>query len=205
MKITRVALLVGSGSRVSAFLQNMQVLKEAEIALVLSCAGLNGEGIQVARMEYGLPAGCVCWSDYRKMRYGRELFSKRICRMLESYEADFVVMAGWRVLMPKSFMESWQGRVVNIHPSILPEFPGNGEEAIRKQWERRLGTKKKEWKGEIPPTGCTLHYIDEGMDTGSIILQGFVDAYAYETLEEFVQAIHKKEDEVLFEGVRTLL
>jgi len=162
MNITRIALLVGGGSRVPAILECAKDTPSVEVVFVLSCKG-EGIGIEVAK-KYGIETRVILWRDYRKESGGRKKFSWQVAKMLYERDVDFIIMAGWRVLMPPRFVQEFRDKIVNIHPSILPAYPGDGEKAIHAQWEE---------KAEL--AGCTLHFVDEGMDTGKVILHGYVN------------------------------
>lgn len=193
---TLIALLIGKGSRVPGILQCVSKIKNAKVVFVLSSVGENIGTISARQRK--IKSSVLKWEDYKSRDNGRNEFSIRVRNLLKSYKADLVIMAGWRVLMPESFIKEFKGRIVNIHPSVLPLYRGDGERAIKAQWEAR-------WARDAPPCGCTLHYVDEGMDTGEPIMRGMVYPRDYLTLEEFSEAIHKKEDEVLCEGLRKLL
>lgn len=193
MQITRIALLVGRGSRAPAVLRCVQSMENGEVVLAMSYWG-EGVGFLAARTEYGIPTEVILWKDYKKREGGREQFAATAIEVLQNYDVQFIVMAGWHVLMPPSFVERFRGRIINIHPSILPKYPGDGDKAIEAQWLNK----------EVP-SGCTLHYVDEGMDTGKIILQAFVNPHEYQTIEEFTEAIHEQEDLVLCEGIKKLV
>lgn len=187
----RVAFLVGGGSRVPAILRYVSDMKNLELVFVLSCMG-EGIGTEAAR-DHDIEARVIRWNDFRKEPQGRKKFSGAVARMLQERYVDFVIMAGWRIVMPKRFIEEFSGRIVNIHPSILPAYPGNGEKAIQAQWEDGAN-----------PAGCTLHFIDEGVDTGQVILRGFVNVSDYKSEREFAEAIHEKEEEVLCEALKLI-
>ena len=189
----RVALLVGKGSRVPAMLECEDNLKDIEIVLVLSCTG-EGVGTETA-YKYGVDAEVVNWDDYKKFRDDRFKFDTLVLWTLAAHKVDFVIMAGWRVLMPRRFTKRYGGRTINIHPSCLPKYPGNGEKAIEGQWKNRHTDKK---------AGCTLHYVDEGMDSGKIILQYSLDPRECKSQEELAQRIHRKEDLLLCEGLELI-
>lgn len=193
----RIALLVGKGSRVPGILRCVENLHNAKVVYVLSCIG-EGIGTETAK-RHQIKTGVLAWEDYKRFKNGRNNFSARARNLLKSYQADLVVMAGWMIVMPASFVREFAGRIVNIHPSILPAYPGKAENVIPKQW-----------RDKAVPVGCTLHYVDEGMDTGKSILRGCIvrklaDYKKFSSFEEFEAAIHAKEDEVLCEGIRNIV
>jgi phosphoribosylglycinamide formyltransferase-1 len=114
----------------------------------------------------------------------------RITTALETAGADLVAMAGFMRLLSPAFVSRWQGRLVNIHPSLLPAYPGT--EAIRRAWEA----------GE-PLLGVTVHYVDQGMDTGPALARAEVARQA--SLEATEQAIHEAEHRLYAQVVVGLL
>ncbi len=190
----RIVLLIGHGSRVPAILECAGKINGVKVVYVLSCIG-EGVGTETARL-YGIKTGILKWQDYKSRANGRNDFATRTRNLLKSYQADLVVMAGWMVIMPPSFVWEFNGRVINIHPSILPAYPGKAENVIPAQW-----------RNKAVPAGCTLHYVDEGVDSGEPIEFGYViskksDYKRFSFLEQFAAAIHAKEDEVLCRGIR---
>jgi len=196
-RIINIAFLMGRGSRVPALLQCIDGMSGAEVVLALSCVG-EGIGTETAR-KYGVETGILRIADFGKTSEDREEFSEEAARLLRERKVDLIVMAGWMVLMPESFIKEFEKRAVNIHPSILPAYPGKGGDVMRKQW-----------KDEAVPSGCTLHYVEQGMDSGAAIDYGYVvekaeDYKGFDSFEEFERAIHEKEDEVLCRGMNKLV
>ncbi|MBI1888602.1 MAG: hypothetical protein HYS15_01575 [Candidatus Spechtbacteria bacterium] len=188
----RIALLIGKGSRVPAIVSCVSKMSGAEIVIIVSSMG-EGVGTKTAQ-DHGIEASVLRRGDFKRTPEGLEKFSEAVADMLRKQKVDLIVMAGWRIIMPKSFVEEFEFQIINIHPSILPAYPGKGEEAISRQWQEKA-----------EPCGCTLHFIDEGMDTGPIILQGFVERGDCATFQEFEEAIHRKEEEVLCEGIKLIV
>ncbi len=197
MRKIKIALLIGSGSRVPAILECAGSIQNAEVVFVISSKG-EGIGTSAAR-SCGIRAEVLRLKDFGKGEEGRERLSAVVCAILRGRKADLVVMAGWMVIMPKVFVDEFRGRAINIHPSILPAYPGKGEDVIPAQWNDKA-----------VPAGCTLHYVEEGMDTGKAVLKGYVvkkskDYGKFKTPDDFRGAIHKKEDEVLCKGIKKIV
>ena len=192
----KVALLIGRGSRVPAILNCVGRMKTAEVVFVISCKG-EGIGTSTA-LSWGIRTEILRLKDFGRSEEARERISGVVSAILRGRNVDLVVMAGWMVLMPESFVREFGGRTINIHPSILPNYPGDGDKTIKAQWEAREDK-------DAPTAGCTLHFVDRGMDTGKPITRGRVNPLDYDTLEEFAEAIHKKEDEVLCRGIKKLV
>ncbi|MDX9957650.1 MAG: phosphoribosylglycinamide formyltransferase [Spirochaetia bacterium] len=114
----------------------------------------------------------------------------RITTALEDAEADLVALAGFMRLLGPGFVARWQGRLVNIHPSLLPAYPGT--EAI-----------SRAWKAGEPLLGVTVHYVDEGMDTGPVLAR--IEVARQASLEATGQAIHEAEHRLYAQVIVGLL
>ena len=124
-------------------------------------------------------------------RRSREEHEEEILHRLEQYDAELIVLSGYMRLLSPTFLTAWQGRVVNIHPSLLPHFPG----AHAHRDVLASGT---------AVSGCTVHLVDEGMDTGAIIAQRIVPVFAEDdeaTLSDRV----KIEEHRLYPEVLTMI
>jgi phosphoribosylglycinamide formyltransferase 1 len=114
----------------------------------------------------------------------------RITTALEDAGADLVALAGFMRLLGPGFVARWQGRLVNIHPSLLPAYPGT--EAIRRAWDAGEAT-----------LGVTVHYVDDGMDTGQVLAR--VEVARQTSLEATEQAMHEAEHQLYAQVVVGLL
>ncbi|MDX8362850.1 phosphoribosylglycinamide formyltransferase [Cytobacillus sp. IB215316] len=110
----------------------------------------------------------------------KESFEKEIVLILKENDVDFIVLAGYMRLVGSTLLSAYSGNIVNIHPSLLPAFPG--KDAIGQAF--RAGAAK---------TGVTVHYVDEGMDTGPVIAQEELHIHAGETIESIEERIHQIE------------
>ena len=110
----------------------------------------------------------------------RKAFDERIAALLDEREIDLVILAGYMRLLSPLLVERYRGKIMNIHPSLLPAFPGL--DGVRQALE--YGVKV---------SGCTVHFVDEGLDTGPIILQEAVPVYDDDTVESLQERIHRVE------------
>ena len=110
--------------------------------------------------------------------------AKQLIEMINEFNATIIVLAGFMKIMPINFIEFFQGRIVNIHPSLLPSF--KGLHAIKRAYERG-----------VKISGCTVHWVSEGIDEGKIIAQSPVRIFESDTLESFTQKIHAAEHYLL--------
>ena len=137
---------------------------DAEVRLVLS--DVESAGILDFARERGIRAE---WVGPRQFRDKLE-FESRLVELLQAAQVDWVVLAGYMRLFRKPLLEAYPSRILNIHPALLPKFPG------LEAWKQALEA------GE-PKTGCTVHYVDAGMDTGEIIAQSEVPILPDDTAE----------------------
>ena len=121
--------------------------------------------------KHGIPAQCVSPKNYET----RALFNEALLAAIQSYEVDLVVLAGCLVVIPEIMVKAYPNRIINIHPSLIPAFCGTGYYGL-KVHEGVL-------QRGVKVTGATVHFVDEGTDTGPIILQKAVAVQQGDTPE----------------------
>jgi phosphoribosylglycinamide formyltransferase-1 len=148
----------------------------AEIGVVLS--DVESSGILERAHQRSLPAGFVFPGKFRtKLDEDAE---KSLVAQLEAAEVDLVVLAGFMRVLKGDFLRAFEGRIVNIHPSLLPCFPG------LQAWKQALDY-------GVKVTGCTVHFVDAGIDSGAIIAQEPVPVLDHDTPETLHRRIYKAE------------
>ena len=184
----RLAIFVsGSGTNMENILQKIRDGKiEAEAALVV-CD--NPQAYALKRAER-FPVECVI-ADRKKFA-SREEFEAEIERHLARKKIDYIVLAGFMRILSPDFVKAHPKRILNIHPALLPKFPGG--RAIRDAWEAKVKT-----------TGVTVHFVDEGVDTGPLILQREVAVEPGDTVETLEKKIHAVEYELYPEALNRVL
>ena len=158
--MTKIAVLVsGGGTNLAAIIAaiNDGTITNAEIAVVIS-NNKNAYALQRAK-DAGIEALCISPKDYES----RSVFNEELVAALESRDIDLVVLAGYLVIIPDIMVQKFSGRIINIHPSLIPSFCGTGYYGL-KVHEAAL-------KRGVKVSGATVHFVDEGTDTGPIILQ----------------------------------
>lgn len=149
----------GGGTNLQAILDAIdnQVITNAEVEVVIS----NNAGAYALERakNHGIEAVCISPKEYEN----REEFNKAFLKKLDSYNVDLVVLAGFLVVIPEEMIQKYRNRIINIHPSLIPSFCGTGYYGL-KVHEGALA------RG-VKVTGATVHFVDEGTDTGPIILQ----------------------------------
>lgn len=157
-------LISGRGSNFEAIANAIARRKlDAEIAIVISNRASAG-GLDIAR-ERGFPIRVI---ESRGME--REAYDKLVIDELRTHEVDLVCLAGFMRLLSASFVAAWPQRVLNIHPSLLPAFPG-------------LDAQRQALDYGVKITGCTVHLVDEFLDSGPIIQQAAVPVLEDDTVE----------------------
>lgn len=136
----------------------------AEIVLVISNRPDAG-GIAKAK-ALGIHTLCIDHKNFKT----RKAFEQEMDKALRAHDTELICNAGFMRILSPWFVRRWLGRLLNIHPSLLPKFPG-------------LHTHKRALEAGEAEHGCTVHYVDEGMDTGEIIAQAKVNIQAGDTPE----------------------
>ena len=156
----KIAVCVsGGGTNLQAIIDGIenQTITNTEIKVVIS-NNKNAYALERAK-QHGIEAVCIRPKDYES----REAFNEDFLAKLDSYNVDLVVLAGFLVVIPPQMIVKYRNRIINIHPSLIPSFCGTGYYGL-KVHEGALA------RG-VKVTGATVHFVDEGTDTGPIILQ----------------------------------
>ena len=168
----KVAVLVsGGGTNLQAILDAIDngTITNAKVEVVIS-NNKNAYALERAK-NHGIEALCISPKDYET----RDAFNAAFLEKLDSYKPDLIVLAGFLVVIPKQMIEKYTNRIINIHPSLIPSFCGTGYYGL-KVHEGVLS------RG-VKVTGATVHFVDEGTDTGPIILQKAVKVEQDDTPE----------------------
>ena len=119
-------------------------------------------------------------------------YEEAIVALLEEYEIDLVVLAGYMKIVASTFLDKYEGRMINIHPAYLPEFPG--AHAIQDAWE-----------AGVAESGVTIHWVSQEVDAGEIIMQERVPRLATDTRDSFEERIHQVEHRLYPQVVEELM
>ncbi len=179
-------LLSGRGSNFEAIADNIAAGRlDAEIAVVISNRP-EARGLEVARQR-GLKAVCL-----PSKGVDREVYDQRLVEELKRNEVELVCLAGFMRLLSAGFVREYPRRILNIHPSLLPAFPG-------------LDAQYQALEHGVKITGCTVHFVDEQLDSGPIILQAAVPVLDDDTVESLSARILKEEHRIYTEAIRIVL
>lgn len=178
-----VAVLVsGEGTNLQALIDGPHARGTIRIVAVAS------DRPQIAALDRASAAGIETASFQVSDFPDRTERDAALAGWLEERGADLVVSAGYMQLLDASFVDRFRGRLINVHPSLLPAFPGM--DAIGQAFE-----------AGVSETGVTVHFVDEGVDTGAVIASRPVDVEAGMTLEELTKSVHRAEHDLLPEVV----
>ena len=168
----RVGVLVsGGGTNLQAILDAIDAgtVRNAKVEVVISN---NAGAFALERAKkHGIPAECLSPKDFAS----REEFNKALVAKIDAYKLDLIVLAGYLVKIPAAMIEAYRNKIINIHPSLIPSFCGVGFYGL-KVHEAAL-------QRGVKITGATVHFVDEGMDSGPIILQKAVEVEKGDTPE----------------------
>jgi phosphoribosylglycinamide formyltransferase 1 len=184
----KVAVLIsGTGSNMQALVKAAQNPDyPAQIALVLSNKA-DAKGLVFAQ-EHGIATAVVSHKDYAD----RESFEHAIQTELETHGIDMVCLAGFMRVLTPWLISRWEGRMLNIHPSLLPEFKG-------------LHTHKRALEAGVKEHGCTVHYVVPELDAGPIILQARVPVLEDDTEETLAARVLVEEHKIYAEALAKIV
>ncbi|OUN33921.1 phosphoribosylglycinamide formyltransferase [Lachnoclostridium sp. An76] len=166
-----VVMVSGGGTNLQAIIDRVKdgSITNTVIAGVIS-NNRNAYALKRAE-ENGIPSKCISPKDYET----REIFNEKLLEAVNGYEPDLVVLAGFLVVIPPEMTAQYRNRMINIHPSLIPSFCGKGYYGL-KVHEAAL-------QRGVKVVGATVHFVDEGTDTGPIILQKAVEVEQGDTPE----------------------
>lgn len=160
-------------------------IPNAEIVVVISDKA-DAAGLALAR-ERGIET-----VGFERKGLKREEHEERIVAALRERHIDLICLAGYMRLLSPCFIEAFRGRILNIHPSLLPSFPG-------------LDAQRQALEHGVKFTGCTVHFVDETLDGGPIIAQRVVPVLAGDTVESLSTRILEQEHQLYAEAVKSVL
>lgn len=169
--LNTVVLVSGGGTNLQAILDGIEDgrIRNTKISLVIS-NNPNAYALERAKKK-GIEALCIAPGNFAD----RELYYDAMIETLEQYQPDLIVLAGFLVMIPPKMISRYPNQIINVHPSLIPAFCGVGCYGLK--------VHQKALERGVKITGATVHYVDEGVDSGPIILQKAVDVLAGDTAE----------------------
>jgi phosphoribosylglycinamide formyltransferase-1 len=179
-------LISGRGSNFEAIANQIARTKlDAEIAVVISNRA-NAPGLEIAR-ERGIPMRVIASAGRE-----RETYDKLLIEELKTHEVELVCLAGFMRLLSAGFIRAFPDRVLNIHPSLLPAFPGLDAQRQALEYGARI-------------TGCTVHFVDEFLDSGPIVIQTAVPILDTDTIESLSARILVQEHVIYARAIQYIV
>jgi len=177
-----VILISGRGS-------NMQALLEARlpcqfVAVISNRA--DAEGLNIAK-AHGIPTAVIDHRDYPD----RDSFDAALASKIDSYQADWIVLAGFMRILTDNFVNRYQGRLINVHPSLLPAYGG-------------LNTHARALQDGVKIHGCSVHFVTPNLDHGPIIIQAAVQVWPDDTEETLAARVLHEEHRIFPQAVKWL-
>ena len=179
-------LISGRGSNFEAIANNIARRKlDAEIAIVISNRA-DAAGLEIARQR-GLPMRVIASAGLE-----REAYDKLLIDELQTHEVELVCLAGFMRLLSATFIRAFPNRILNIHPSLLPAFAG-------------LDAQRQALEHGVKITGCTVHFVDEYLDSGPIIIQAAVPVLDNDTVESLAARILAQEHSIYSKAIQYIV
>jgi phosphoribosylglycinamide formyltransferase 1 len=180
-------LLSGRGSNFEALAESVSAgrIPDAEIAVVISNKP-DAKGLERAKAR-NIPTRMIPSKGLE-----REAYDRQVAAVLQEYKVDLICLAGYMRLLSPYFVAAFPQRILNIHPSLLPSFPG-------------LESQRQALEYGVKFAGCTVHFVDENLDAGPIVLQSVVTVEDTDDEEKLSERILKEEHRIYTEAVQIVL
>ena len=177
-------LISGSGSNLQSIIDQIEKgTLPAQIKIVVSN---NPEAFGLTRAKkHGIPCAVLNHQDY----LSREDFDRELIHVLQNAGVDLIVLAGFMRILTQSFLRAFESKIINIHPALLPAFPGTH-------------VQQKAIDYGVKFSGCTVHFVDEGVDTGPIIIQSVVPVCPDDSAETLAARILEEEHKIYPQAIR---
>lgn len=185
----RIAVLASTrGTDMQAIIDKINAGElNAEIVCVISNKK-DAYALERAR-KYGIEAIFIDPKGKSAEEYDREILNE-----LKKRDVDLILLIGYNRYVTKVLIDEYRYRIMNIHPSLLPAFPG---------WDKNVHKAVLDYGCKI--TGCTLHFVDEKLDAGPIILQKAVEVFEDDTVESLKERVQKAEQEIIIQGIKLFM
>lgn len=174
-KLNIVVLISGSGSNLQAIIDAITAGKlHANISAVIS----NRPDVQ--GLQRAIQACITAETLDHTLFDNRQAFDQQLIQLIDQHQPDLVILAGFMRILTDDFVKHYAGRMLNIHPSLLPEFRG-------------LNTHQRALDAEVKQHGVSIHYVSNELDGGPLVLQAVIDVQAQDTVASLQHKIHQQE------------
>ncbi len=190
-----VVLISGSGTNLQAILDAVASGRlSGEVVAVISNRG-KAYGLERAK-KAGVPTEVLGFLPFKRAGRSREDYDAALAELVQSYEPDLVVLAGFMRILTPAFIDPLQGRILNLHPALPGQFPGaDGIGDAFKAFQR----------GEVDHTGVMVHWVIPEVDAGPVVATAVVPIEENDTLETLEERIHRTEHELLVSAIDQVL
>ena len=179
----RLAVMIsGGGSGLRALLKHQKEADRAHITTLVIADSESAGGLKHAT-DAGVESFSVPLPQELRGAERRKAHEEQIIRIIESKDIEMIVLSGYMRILTSFFVSRWKGRLVNIHPSLLPDFPG-------------AHAQRDALEAGVKVSGCTVHFVDEGADSGPIIEQREVPVLESDTIDTLTDRIKQAEHEL---------
>ena len=177
-------LISGNGSNLQSIIDHIENGSLKAVIKIVVSNNPDAYGLTRAK-KHSIPFAVLKNSDYKN----KEDFDAALVKMLKENGVDLVILAGFMRIITPAFLKTFPGRIMNIHPALLPSFPG-------------LHGQKQAVDYGVKFSGCTVHFVDEGVDTGPIIIQSVVQVFDNDTEETLAERILKEEHKIYPQAIQ---
>lgn len=179
-----VALASGKGTNFRALLEAVTDGRIPAAHFAGLVVDRTGTGAEQTAQQAGIPCTVVEYSSFAS----RELYDQAFARAVEAFQPELIVAAGYMRILDGEFVRRYPNRILNIHPSLLPSFPG-------------LHAQRQALEYGVKVTGCTVHFVDEGLDSGPVVVQKAVSIPEEADEEQLAGLIRREEHAAYIEAV----
>jgi phosphoribosylglycinamide formyltransferase-1 len=177
-------LISGNGSNLQSIIDNIE--KESLKAIIKIVISNNPDALGITRAKkHGIQISVLKNADFKS----KEDFDSELIKILKKNDVELVILAGFTRILTSGFLKTFPHKIMNIHPAMLPSFPG-------------LHGQKQALDYGVKFTGCTVHFVDEGVDTGPIIIQSVVPVHDDDTVETLAARILKEEHRIYPQAIQ---
>lgn len=183
-----VVCVSGGGTNLQAILDAVDSGKITNTEVIAVISNNPGAKALTRAENHGIPAVCMSPKEYGD----REAYNQALTDKMKELQPDLIVLAGFLVKIPEAMVAAFSGRIINIHPSLIPSFCGVGYYGLR--------VHEKALERGVKVTGATVHFVNEGMDEGPIIAQKAVEVLDDDTPEILQRRVMEQAEWILLPG-----
>ena len=186
-KFKLAILISGKGSNMRVIIEKCKEQKIPANVTVVFSDKADAPGLKTAK-EFGVDTLTFSPKEFNSF----DEYETRLADSLHKYNPDLIICAGYMRILKNTMLTKYKGKLINIHPSLLPAFPG-------------LNAQKQALEYGAQVSGCTIHFVDEGVDSGPVILQGVTRVEENDTVETLSQKISRLEHELYWQAITKVL